>query len=118
MGASNSQPVQQKSNYDVNADDDDRVDFNVDYETVSPRFSVDDVDEIKQGVEHLNEHGYAVFSNVLTRDQAKHSVDLLWKFFEDIDIPEPIRRNDPKTWDPWYIFIFEVIVLKLKATLF
>ena len=48
MGASNSQPVQQKSNYDVNADDDDdRVDFNVDYETVSPRFSVDDVDEIK-----------------------------------------------------------------------
>jgi hypothetical protein len=74
----------------------------VDYETPSPRFSVQNMEEIQQGVEYLDEHGYAVFSNVLSNDQIDHSVDLLWKHFENLKAPFRIRRDCPQTWNkPW-----------------
>ncbi len=74
----------------------------VDYETNSPRFSVQNIDEIQQGVEHLDEHGYAIFSNVLSNDEVNTSVDLLWKHFENLKRPYHIRRDNPQTWDkPW-----------------
>jgi len=71
----------------------------VDYEVNSPRFSVRNVEECQQGVEYLNEHGYAIFSNVLSNEEVDTGVDLLWKFFENLKKPYHIRRNDPQTWD-------------------
>lgn len=80
----------------------------VDYEGVSPRFSVHSAKELQQGVEHLDEHGYAIFSDVLSNDQITKSTDLLWKFLEDLEPPFHIRRIYPQTWDtPWYVlFIY------------
>jgi hypothetical protein len=75
--------------------------MNVDYQLTSPRFSVQDIEEIQQGIEHLNERGYAVFSNILTNDEINNSVDLLWKHLENLKRPFSIRRNDPSTWDEW-----------------
>jgi len=76
--------------------------IDMDYETVSPRFSVHNTEELQQGIEHLDEHGYAVFSNVLSNDEVNSSVDLLWKYFENLKAPYHIRRNDPETWNnPW-----------------
>ncbi len=71
----------------------------VDYEVNSPRFSVQNIEECQQGVEYLNEHGYAIFSNVLSNEEVDTGVDLLWKFFENLKKPYHIRRNDPQTWD-------------------
>ena len=75
----------------------------VNYEEASSRFSVQNLEELKQGIEHLDEHGYAVFSNVLSADQVTESTDLLWKFLENLEEPYNIRRDDPKSWDKrWY----------------
>ncbi|CAF1285120.1 unnamed protein product [Rotaria magnacalcarata] len=70
---------------------------NVDYEMTSPRFSVQNIDELQQGIDHLNERGYAVFSEILTNDEISNSIDLLWKHLEKLP-PYCIRRNDPETW--------------------
>jgi hypothetical protein len=79
-----------------------KEDVDVDYEVNSPRFSVYNAEEIQQGVGHLNEHGYAIFSNVLSNDEVNNSVDLLWKHLENLKQPYHIRRNYPQTWDkPW-----------------
>jgi len=96
--ASSSKPSNQMNGYTFTEPEE----IDVDYETNSPRFSVYNTEELQQGVEHLNEHGYAVFSNVLSNDEVKNSVDLLWKFFENLKAPYHIRRNNPQTWDkPW-----------------
>ena len=71
----------------------------VDFETISPRFSVHNTEELQQGIEHLNEHGYAVFSDILTNDEVNRSVDLLWKHLESLKLSCHIRRKDPQTWD-------------------
>lgn len=77
------------------------------YDGISSRFSVQNMEEIQQGVEHLNEYGYAIFSNVLSNDEATHSIDLLWKFLENLKTPYYIRRDDPQTWDKrWYVCFF------------
>lgn len=75
----------------------------VNYEETSPRFSVQNLEELKQGVEYLDEYGYAVFSNVLSADDVTESIDLLWKFLENLEAPYQIRRDDPQSWDKrWY----------------
>ena len=77
-------------------------DIAVDYELISPRYSVQNSEEIQQGVDHLNERGYAVFSDILTDEQIKHGIDLFWKFLEGLKAPFSIRRDDPTTWiDEW-----------------
>ncbi len=74
----------------------------VEYEVASPRYSVYNPEELQQGIDYLDEHGYAIFSNVLSNAEVNNSVDLLWKFLENLKAPYHIRRNDPKTWDgPW-----------------
>lgn len=73
--------------------------MSVDYQFESPRFSVENIDEIQQGVEYFNEYGYAVFSNILTNDQVNISIDLFWKHLENLKKPFAIQRNDPKTWN-------------------
>jgi hypothetical protein len=71
----------------------------VEYDVTSPRFSVHNTEELQQGVEHLNEHGYAVFSNILSNDEVKNSVDLFWKHLESLKQPYHIRRSDPQSWN-------------------
>ncbi len=79
----------------------------VDYESISPRFSVDNLEDLQQGVEYFNEHGYAIFSDVHSNDEITNSIDLLWKFLENLEPPYHIRRNNPETWNKlWYVFVF------------
>ncbi|UJR28809.1 hypothetical protein I4U23_010033 [Adineta vaga] len=74
----------------------------VKYDIDPPRFSVQNIEEIQQGVEHLNEHGYAVFSDILSSDEVTKSIDLFWKYLKNLKPPFRIRRNHPQTWDkPW-----------------
>jgi hypothetical protein len=75
-----------------------RVDL-VDYTIDSPRFSVHDSQQVQQGIEHLNEHGYAVFANILSPNEITSNVDLLWKHLENLPSPYAIRRDDAQTWD-------------------
>lgn len=72
--------------------------IDIDYETISPRFSVENIEELQQGIEYLNEYGYAVFSNILMSDEINHSIDLFWKHLECLKSVR-IRRDDPGTWD-------------------
>ena len=71
----------------------------VDYQSLSPRFSVQKIEEIQQGIEHLNERGYAVFSDILNNDQINHSIELFWRYLEGLKPPFSIRRDDPTTWN-------------------
>jgi hypothetical protein len=76
-----------------------KSEVDVDYQVISPRFSVENIEELQQGIEHLKERGYAVFSDVLTNDEISNSKDLLWKYLETLKTSSPIRRDDPQTWD-------------------
>ncbi len=71
----------------------------VDYELITPRYSVQNIEELHQGIDHLNERGYAVFSDILTNNEINHSIDLFWKHLEGLKKPFCIRRDDPTTWD-------------------
>lgn len=70
----------------------------VDYQRESPRFSVDNLDELQEGVEYLNKYGYAVFSNILSEDEVSANIDLFWKFLENMKGRVAIKRDDPTTW--------------------
>lgn len=50
----------------------------VDHQTDSPRFSAANSDEVRQGIDYMNEHGYAVFSDVLSKTEVTHSIELFW----------------------------------------
>ncbi|UJR20781.1 hypothetical protein I4U23_023894 [Adineta vaga] len=71
----------------------------VDYQVITPRFSVQNIEELQQGIEHLNARGYAIFSDILTTEEISNSVDLLWKHLENLPKPCDIRRANPETWD-------------------
>ncbi|CAF1065447.1 unnamed protein product [Adineta ricciae] len=71
----------------------------VNYQVTSPRFSVRNIDELQQGVKHLTDRGYAVFSDILTREEISDSIDLFWKHLEHLPKPCSIRRDDSKTWN-------------------
>ncbi|CAF1465475.1 unnamed protein product [Rotaria magnacalcarata] len=74
----------------------------IDYDSISPRFSVYNIEELQGGIEHLNEYGYAVFSNVLNNEEVDHSVNLFWNYLENLEEPYHIQRNNSQTWDkPW-----------------
>ena len=69
----------------------------IDHTTVTPRHSVTDEQSFNAGIEYLNGHGYAIFSDVLTEDEVNTHKTLLWEFFENIRGGN-IRRDDPSTW--------------------
>jgi hypothetical protein len=71
----------------------------IDYQIESPRFSANDTQQVQKGLEHLDENGYAVFSNVLSPDEIISSIDLFWKHLENLLPPYQIKRDDAKTWD-------------------
>lgn len=73
----------------------------IDHTTLTPRYSVTNNESFNEGIAYLNEHGYAVFSDVLPQEEINTNKDLLWNFFENI--PEcNIQRNDPQTWSNFW----------------
>lgn len=75
----------------------DKNQVRIDYTTLTPRFSVTNNDNIANGIAHLNDHGYAIFSDVMNEDDINKNKELLWDFLENIP-RSSIRRNDPTTW--------------------
>lgn len=75
----------------------DKHQVRIDYTTVSPRFSATDPASLNNGIEYMNEHGYAVFSDVMSPDDIAANKELLWEFLETIP-GRNIRRDDKTTW--------------------
>lgn len=75
--------------------------LSVDNKTLTPRFSVKTTETLNEGIEYLNDHGYAIISDVLSEDEINHNKELLWQFFENIPGCK-IRRNDPSTWSSYW----------------
>lgn len=74
----------------------------IDYTATTPRFSLNNPQSFKDGIDYLNEHGYAVISDVLNDDDINESKALLWKFIETTT-DGSVQRDDPKTWsNNWY----------------
>ena len=74
----------------------------IDYSTGTPRFSVKNVESFKEGIDYLNENGYAVISDVLNDNEIKESKELLWKFIEKATNGS-VQHDDPHTWsNNWY----------------
>ncbi|CAF3772021.1 unnamed protein product [Rotaria sordida] len=71
----------------------------IDYQIESPRFPVHNAQQIQEGIEHLNDNGYAIFSHVLSSDEISSNIDLLWKHLENLSAPYQIKRDDARTWD-------------------
>ncbi|CAF3629932.1 unnamed protein product [Rotaria socialis] len=75
----------------------DKNQIRIDYTTLTPRFSVTNNESLNDGIVHLNEHGYAIFSDVMLQNEININKDLLWNFFENIP-GYHIQRHDPTTW--------------------
>ena len=74
----------------------------IDYTTPTPRFSVNNPESFKEGIDYLNEFGYAVISDVLNDSEVKEGKALLWKFIETATNGS-VQRDDPQTWsNNWY----------------
>ncbi|CAF0719318.1 unnamed protein product [Adineta steineri] len=69
----------------------------IDYTTSSPRFSVTNDDALKDAIAYLDQHGYAVISDIMNQDEININKDLLWKFIENAS-NNTIDRKDPQTW--------------------
>ncbi|CAF1081252.1 unnamed protein product [Adineta steineri] len=75
----------------------DKNDIQIDYTTLTPRFSVTNTDSLNDGITHLNEHGYAIFSDIMLPNEININKELLWNFLENIP-GRHIQRNDSTTW--------------------
>ena len=69
----------------------------IDYTTPAPRFSVKNDETLKAGLAYLDEHGYAVISDVLDQDEINENKNLVWKYLENTS-NNCIRRGEPETW--------------------
>ncbi|UJR09465.1 hypothetical protein I4U23_013703 [Adineta vaga] len=69
----------------------------IDHTTLTPRFSVTNESSLTDGITYLTEHGYAVFSDVLSTDEVNNGKELLWQFLENIP-GYAIRRDNPSSW--------------------
>jgi hypothetical protein len=61
--------------------------------THTPRFRSSDA----AAVEYLEEHGYVIIANALTKTEASTAMDKLWSYLEALKTG--IDRGDPDTWD-------------------
>jgi hypothetical protein len=73
------------------------VPSSIDYTTPAPRFSAKNDETLDAGIAYLNEHGYAVISDVIDQDEINENKNLLWKFIENVT-NNNIRRGEPETW--------------------
>ena len=69
----------------------------IDHQTVTPRYSVIDEQSLDAGIEYLTNHGYAVFSNVMSDEEVTAHRNRLWNFLQNIP-GQSIRRDQPDTW--------------------
>lgn len=60
-----------------------------------PRFDI--ANHKQEFLSYLQEHGYAVASNVVRADQLDHCKSLMWDYLESIP-NTAVRRDDVKTW--------------------
>ena len=51
----------------------------IQYQAV-PRFELGDMN----AVAHLEEHGFVVFANALSAQEAEHAMSLLWDYLEEL----------------------------------
>ncbi|UJR36658.1 hypothetical protein I4U23_029375 [Adineta vaga] len=75
----------------------DKNHIRIDYTTLTPRFSITNTNSLNEGITHLNEHGYAIFSDIMLQNEIDINKELLWNFLENIP-GRHIRRNDSTTW--------------------
>ncbi|CAF4084424.1 unnamed protein product, partial [Adineta steineri] len=47
----------------------DKDGIRIDYTALTPRYSVTNNESLNEGISYLNDHGYAVFSDVLSQDE-------------------------------------------------
>jgi len=59
-----------------------------------PAFEIDS----EEGYKFLEQHGYAVFKDVLTQEEIEKSRGLAWDFLENFS-GSTIKREDPSSWD-------------------
>ncbi|CAF1074603.1 unnamed protein product [Didymodactylos carnosus] len=76
----------------------DKNGYEIDYSSPTPRFSVNSAISLQEGLEYLNENGYAVFSDVLTEEEVKTNKNLFWDFLEQA-AHNQIDRDKHDTWD-------------------
>jgi len=74
----------------------DNWNIEIDYKHV-PRF----VSGSDESIDYLDEHGYVIIKEALSKAEAKKTLDLLWDYLEDLGTG--IDRSDPETWndDRW-----------------
>ena len=75
----------------------DKNHLHIDYTTLTQRFSVTNNGSLIDGITHLNEHGYAIFSHIMSKDEVNMNKELLWNFLENIP-GRHIQRSDSTTW--------------------
>ncbi|CAF1020426.1 unnamed protein product [Rotaria sordida] len=56
----------------------------IDYTTLTPRFSITNDDSLNDGTTHLNEHSYAICSDIMLQNEININKELLWNFLENI----------------------------------
>lgn len=73
----------------------------IDYTTLTPRFSVNNQQSFVDGIEYLNTQGYAVFSDVMSEEEIIQNKNLLWNFLENIP-DQQIRRDQSESWSRFW----------------
>ena len=70
--------------------------INISYEH-APRFNTGD----SEALQYLSDNGFVIFGNVLSQEEADHSLELLWDYLEQLGTG--IDRSDVDTWgnDRW-----------------
>jgi ectoine hydroxylase-related dioxygenase (phytanoyl-CoA dioxygenase family) len=66
----------------------------------APRFHIDDPEQARQMLAHLDDHGFAVVASVADAGEIATAVSLFWDYAEQVR--PGLRRGDAATWgDPW-----------------
>lgn len=79
----------------------DRAGVKVDYRTKSQRFSFQDPEALTNGILHLEQHGYAIISDVLDVSEVNTAKYLIWQHLESLKAPYKIKRGHIQTWNIW-----------------
>lgn len=79
----------------------DSADVRIEYRRQCARFSCQDPQTLADGLRHLEEHGYAVISDVLDEDEVNTAKNLIWQHLEGLKSPYKIKRGQIHTWNQW-----------------
>ena len=79
----------------------DQVGVKVDYRSGTTRFSCRAEESLTAGLRHLDEHGYAVISDVMDDDEINTAKNLIWQHLEGLKSPYKIKRGQVNSWNQW-----------------